>query len=63
MAAKAQFRASNHFLTVNIPSLIQSLEVWLEGSQQTTVTMVPASCVADMEEVGDFGRLFSNLRR
>ena len=51
VAAKAQFRASDHFLVVDIPSLIQHLDVWLDGSKRTTVAAIPANCVPDLQKV------------
>ncbi len=53
ITARAQFKASNHFLTVDVPSLVQSVEVWLDGSQRTTVAAIPTGCVSELEKVRD----------
>jgi hypothetical protein len=62
VAAKAQFRASDHFLAVDIPSLIQHLDVWLDGSQGTTIAAIPANCVPDLQKVISPERVGNDLR-
>ncbi|KAL9016734.1 MAG: hypothetical protein Q9185_005941, partial [Variospora sp. 1 TL-2023] len=47
--ARAQHRASMHFLEVEIPSLIESLEVWLSVAQQKCPTAIDPQIVLDLE--------------
>lgn len=51
IVTRAQFRASNHFLEVEIPDLIQSLEVWVESAGQHSVPSVPPNRVRDLQTV------------
>ncbi len=51
IVTRAQFRASNHFLEVEIPDLIQSLEVWVESAEQESVPSVPPNRVPELETV------------
>lgn len=62
VATKAQFGASDHFLAVDIPSLIQHLDVWSEGSQRKTTAFIPANYVPDLQEVFHPERLGAYLR-
>ena len=48
---RAQFRASNHFLEVEIPDLMQSLELWVESAEQDSVPSMPANCVPELLKV------------
>jgi hypothetical protein len=48
---KAQFRASNHFLGVELPDLLQSLEVWLAASEQESSPTVSSDCANDLKSV------------
>ena len=41
IVSRAQFRASNHFLEVEIPDLVQSLGVWVESAEQDSVPSLP----------------------
>ncbi|KAI4143217.1 MAG: hypothetical protein LQ341_002975 [Variospora aurantia] len=49
IVARAQHRASMHFLEVEIPSLIESLEVWLSVAQQKCPTAIDPQIVLDLE--------------
>ena len=51
IVSRAQFRASNHFLEVEIPGLMQSLEVWMESADQDSVPSVPLNCVPELQTV------------
>ena len=51
IVSRAQFRASNHFLEVQIPDLVQSLEVWVELAEQDSVPSFPPNCVPELEKV------------
>ena len=51
IVTRAQFRASNHFLEVEIPDLIQSLEVWVESAEQDPGPSVPPNRVPELETV------------
>ena len=51
IVARAQFRASNHFLNVEIPDLIQSLEVWVESAKQDSGSSVPLDRVPELQNV------------
>jgi len=62
VAAKAQFRASDHFLAVDIPSLIQHLDVWLDGSHRTTIAVIPTDCVPGLQKVFSPERVCNDLR-
>ncbi|KAL8647071.1 MAG: hypothetical protein Q9210_005769 [Variospora velana] len=49
VVARAQHRASMHFLEVEVPSLIESLEVWLSVAQQKCPTAINPQIVLDLE--------------
>ncbi|KAL8724298.1 MAG: hypothetical protein Q9166_008029 [cf. Caloplaca sp. 2 TL-2023] len=49
IVAQAQYRASLHFLEIEIPSLIQSLEVWLSASEQRTLVTVDAQAFKELQ--------------
>ena len=51
IVTRAQFRASNHFLEVEIPELMQSLELWVESAEQNSVPSVPPNCVPELQKV------------
>ena len=51
IVSRAQFRASNHFLEVEIPELVQSLEVWVESAEQDSVPSLPPNCVPELQTV------------
>ena len=51
IVSRAQFRASNHFIEVEIPDLVQSLEVWVESAEQDSVPSFPPNCVPELETV------------
>ena len=51
IVSRAQFRASNHFLEVEIPVLMQSLEVWMESAEQDSISSVPPNCVPELQIV------------
>ena len=51
IVSTAQFRASNHFLEVEIPDLMQSLEVWMESAEQISLPSVPPNCVPELQTV------------
>ena len=51
IVTRAQFKASNHFLEVEIPDLIQSLEVWVESAEQDSSPSVPPNCVPELQTV------------
>ena len=51
IVARAQFKASNHFLNVEIPGLIQSLEVWVESAKQDIGSSVPPNRVSELQNV------------
>ena len=51
IVTKAQFRASNHFLEVEIPDLIQSLEVWVESAEQDSSPSVPPNRIPELQTV------------
>lgn len=45
VAAKAQFHAAELFLKIELPSLIQSLDIWLQGPQKAASAAIPADCL------------------
>ncbi|KAL8716089.1 MAG: hypothetical protein Q9225_006224 [Loekoesia sp. 1 TL-2023] len=49
LVARAQHKASIHFLDVELPSLIQSLEVWLSASQQEPLTTIDSQIVSKLK--------------
>ncbi|KAL8846664.1 MAG: hypothetical protein Q9221_008271 [Calogaya cf. arnoldii] len=49
VVAQAQYDASLHFLEVELASLLQSLEVWLSVSEQTTRVSVDPQIVSDLQ--------------
>ena len=51
IVAKAQFRVSNHFLEVEVPDLVQSLEVWLASAENGPPTVLPFECVSELQLV------------
>ena len=51
IVTRAQFKASNHFLEVEIPELIQSLEVWVESAEQNSGPSVPPNRVPELQTV------------
>ena len=51
IVGKAQFRASSHFLDVQISGLVQSLEVWVEASQNDDLPAIPQDCISDLRDV------------
>ena len=51
IVTRAQFRASNHFLEVEIPDLIQSLEVWVESAEQDSGPSVPPNRIPELQKV------------
>lgn len=51
IVAKAQFRASNHFLETQIPDLIQSLKLWMEAAKDEPGPVLPSNALSDLEEV------------
>ena len=51
IVARAQFRASNHLLNVEIPDLIQSLEVWVESANQDSGSSVTPNRVPEFQNV------------
>lgn len=51
VVARAQFRASNHFLDVEIPDLVQSLEVWAASIEQGTQHLIPLNLVPELQTV------------
>ena len=51
IVTRAQFRASSHFLEVEIPDLIQSLEVWVESAKQDSGSSVPPDRVPELQTV------------
>ena len=58
IVTRAQFKAFNHFLEVEIPDLIQSLEVWVESAEQDSGPSVPPNRVPELQTVG-----WSNVHR
>ena len=58
IVTRAQFKASNHFLEVEIPDLIQSLEVWVESAEQDSGPSVPPNRVPELQTV-----CWSNVHR
>lgn len=51
IVSRAQYTASMHFLEVEIPSLIESLEVWLSVAQQKSPPVIDPQIVLDLESV------------
>lgn len=51
IVTRAQFRASNQFLEVEIPDLIQSLDVWVESAEQDSGPSVPPNRVPELQIV------------
>ena len=51
IVTRAQFIASNHFLKVEIPDLIQSLEVWVESAEQDSGPPVSPNRVSELHTV------------
>ena len=51
VVAQAQYDASLHFLEVELASLLQSLEVWLSVSEQTTRVSIDPQIVSDLQTV------------
>ena len=51
IVTRAQFRASNHFLEVEIPDLIQSLDVWVESAEQDSDLSVPPNRIPELQIV------------
>ncbi|KAL8696199.1 MAG: hypothetical protein Q9224_002922 [Gallowayella concinna] len=49
IVASAQYRASVHFLEVELPSLIQSLEVWLSVSEQKALTTIDPRIIRGLQ--------------
>ena len=48
---RAQFRAVNLFMEVEIPALIQSLKVWIVASEQERTPLLPTNCASDLRKV------------
>ena len=48
IVARAQFRTSNHFLEVEVPDLVQSLEVWIASAEYGAPSNVPLECIPDL---------------
>ena len=51
VVAKAQFRASNHFIETQIPDLIQSLKLWVEAAGDDPGAVIPPNVLPDLREV------------
>lgn len=51
IVAKAQFRVSNHFLEVEVPDLVQSLEVWTASAEHQPPTTIPFECITELQLV------------
>ncbi len=51
VVAKAQFRASNHFLETQIPGLIQSLKLWIEAADNEPGPLLPTNALPALREV------------
>ena len=52
VVARAQFRVTNHFLDVEIPDLVQSLEVWMASVEQGAPPLIPVDCIPELQWVG-----------
>ena len=51
VVAKAQFRASYHFVETQIPDLIQSLKLWIEAANDDAGPAVPSNVLPDLQDV------------
>ena len=53
IVSKAQFRVSNHFLEVEVPDLVQSLEVWTASADCRAPPPLPQESIPDLQSVRD----------
>ena len=51
IVSKAQFRVSNHFLEVEVPDLVQSLEVWMASADSRSPPPIPHESISDLQSV------------
>ena len=53
---KAQFRACHNLLDVDLPDLVQSLEVWVTAAGQAIPPAIPLNCTKDLQKVNQILR-------
>ena len=51
IVSKAQFRVSTHFLEVEVPDLIQSLEVWMASADSRSPPPIPHESISGLQLV------------
>ncbi|KAL8950134.1 MAG: hypothetical protein Q9222_003811 [Ikaeria aurantiellina] len=55
VVAQAQYRASMHFLEVELPTLIRSCEVWLDAADQESSTVIDPQIVTTLQSALEQG--------